>query len=335
MILVTGVSGFVGSSAVKHLANRGYTVSGLLRSTSSLRLLSGLRIPLRYADLGDRDSLLRALDGCGFVVHCAARSLDWGTKKDFVATNVDGVRNIVHAACEVGVKGIVHISTTNVEGFGRRNISEDASDHRELHFLYSRTKLEGENVARELCEKHGINLIVLRPSAIYGHDDWKWTYAMVDRIATGYWPMVGKGRAVFTPLFIENFCSALQLAIEKVSLGGVYNITDNRTISWFEFCKKIAAALGRNLRYRNIPFPVALSVVLFSELCHGIVRPGLNPRFTLYRLLRVSKDFHYSCAEAQEKLGYKPDSDITAHIQKTVQWYIKTKTETDNIIRSW
>jgi nucleoside-diphosphate-sugar epimerase len=323
MVLITGANGFVGSSVLKYLISRGYKALGTVRHSSDLRRLKGFDKHLRFADMTDLNTLVNAMSGCSAMVHCAARSLDWGKKQDFWAVNVQGVQNIVNAAIETKtVRKVVYISTANVAGFGKRNMVESSEISRRLLFLYSRTKLEGERTAQTLCRKNGIAIIVLRPSAVYGPEDWKWSYEMIDRIAHSYWPLINSGQAIFTPVYIENLNQAIVLALKSTVSGGIFNITDDITVSWREFCDKIANHLGVPLNYRNFPSIVALIIATLIGSFQNIFKPNKPPDITLYRVLRSTKDFHYSCEHAKNMLGYKPNSDIDSHIKKTVKWYL-------------
>ena len=323
MIVITGVSGFIGSSTLKHLSSQGYKVAGIVRSTSDLKRVKGFTEQLRFADLLDPGALSTALEDCETLIHCAARSLDWGRQTDFIKANVIGVDNVIQAAIRFGrLKKVVYISSANVAGFGKRDMSEAREDTPKLLFRYSRTKLEGERVAMRLCKKRGVELIILRPSAVYGPEDWKWSYEMVDRLAHSYWPLLNMGRAVFTPVFIENLCRAIELAVRKNGMEGVYNITDNVTVSWVEFCEKIAFYLGVPPSCKSFSYPIALSVAFLYETLRRLFFPGRELKVTVYRVIRSAKDFHYSCNMAIDKLGYRPDSDLNSHIKKMVGWYM-------------
>ena len=322
MILITGANGFVGSAFLKYLSSRGYDVCGLVRRGCDFRRLRNEDVKLKYGDLRNPDSLHKAMKGCNIVIHCAARSLDWGRRRDFEDVNVKGVQNIVEAASRTGtVSKIIYISTANVAGFGLRYMDEQIKDRYRPPFTYSRTKLEGERIATGLCKNLRIALTILRPSAIYGPGDWKFSFEMIDRIANSFWPMVGKGKAVFTPVFIENLCKAAELAVKSNKPFGIYNITDNVTISWMDFSLKVASALGVPLHYRSFPAFFALGAALLYEAFHRVFKPEKEPEITPYRVIRSCKDFHYSCKHAIDELGYEPDPDIDKHIKKTVEWY--------------
>jgi len=322
MILVTGASGFLGSSALKYLDAKGYRVAGLVRKTSNLKRVKEYKHLLRYGDILEPDTLKNALEGCEILIHCAARSMDWGRKRDFEKANITGVKNLINACIERGkLKKLIYVSSANVSGFGKIGIPEAVNGVSGLKFSYSKSKLKGEKIARELCAKNGVELIILRPSAVYGPEDWKWSYEMIDHLAKSYWPLVKRGKALFTPLYIRNFCQALELAVNKKGVEGVYNVTDGVTVSWYEFCERIAFYLGVNPRYRNFPYPVAIGVAFLYEYFFKIFFPLKEPRITIYRVIRSSKNFHYSCNLIVERFGYIPDQNVDSHIKETVDWY--------------
>jgi nucleoside-diphosphate-sugar epimerase len=157
---------------------------------------------------------------------------------------------------------------------------------------------------------------------VYGPEDWKWSYEMVHRLATGSWPLVNEGRAVLTPVYIRNLIRAVELAVYAGnSSDGVYNITDGVTVSWLEFCKKIAAALETPLRVKSYPFCIAYPLGVLSEIEGRLLRRKRGPRLTRYRIIRSSRDFHYTHQKARRELGYTPDTNIDHHLAETVRWY--------------
>ncbi len=77
--------------------------------------------------------------------------------------------------------------------------------------------------------------------------------------------VISGGRAISTPLYIDNLCRAVDLALSQQVSGGIYNITDDVTVSWREFSETIASHLGVRPRFLNIPAPVALSAGILME----------------------------------------------------------------------
>jgi len=112
--LVSGATGFLGSRLAATLAERGYRVRALVRSTSDLSRLSKLGVEVVVGDVGDRASLLRAAAGQRVVFHTAGLVTDWGPAAEFMAANRDGTANVIAACQAAGVSRLVHISSLTV-----------------------------------------------------------------------------------------------------------------------------------------------------------------------------------------------------------------------------
>src|SRR5438445_10564754 len=76
--VLTGATGLLGSHIAEQLVERGERVRALVRSTSDTSFLRALGVELVEGDLGQPDTLPRAVAGADVVYHCAARVGDWG-----------------------------------------------------------------------------------------------------------------------------------------------------------------------------------------------------------------------------------------------------------------
>ena len=316
---ITGANGFVGLSLFKYLQEKEYRVRGIIRSSSSVNSPEKIMKDIVRVDYSRLNELINAFNGLDVVVHCAARSLDWGKRKDFFTANVQLVENVVKASAKTKIKRIIHISTANIEGYGSQMLDETSQNV--PHFKYSKSKWQGENMLKALCEMNEIDYVILRPSAIYGPGDFKWSYAMIERIKNRWWPLINNGNAKFTPLFIENLLKAVEISLNTGHKNSTYNLTDNYTITWRNFSDNIAKILNVTPHYKNYPFHIAIIVSVLSKIIHDIFSPRKEPTITPYRVIRASKDFIYSCKRAINDLNYKPESNIYYNLTKTVEWY--------------
>ena len=112
--LVTGASGFVGWHVARVLLESGHRVRALVRPASRVRELD---VEPAIGDLRDRESLERAVEGCGLVFHVAADYRLWAKDPDeLYRSNVDGTRNLLDAARRAGVERVVYTSTVGCIG---------------------------------------------------------------------------------------------------------------------------------------------------------------------------------------------------------------------------
>ena len=168
--LVTGASGFLGSSLVAALCAHGVRVRALVRPTSKLRRLSGLGAEIVRGDVCDLASLREAARGQQIVFHAAAKVPDWGPRREFFRVNLQGTRNVVAACQDASVGRLVHVSSMTVLGLPRRGaaVDEQSPYDPSPHDAYTASKIQAERLVLEANGQRGLSTVAIRPGAIWG-----------------------------------------------------------------------------------------------------------------------------------------------------------------------
>jgi dihydroflavonol-4-reductase len=196
-VFITGGTGFIGSHLVKRLVQEDHHVTCLVRKTSDRRLLQSLGVAMVEGDVTQRESLHSGMQGCERVVHMAAAFSFWTPDPDiYPRTNVEGERNVMDVALELGIPCIIEVSTFGIWGNAKEKPTNESSLFGEKRSgRYFQTKYEGHLIARELYEKRGLPLVSVYPVAVTGAGD-----------HTGYSPIMKMIKAgQFTShLFPEN-----------------------------------------------------------------------------------------------------------------------------------
>src|ERR1035437_5602833 len=111
-VFVTGATGFVGHHVAQALAAQGADLRLLVRKTSNLANLEGIRGETHIGDLGQPESIRPALTGCDAVMHVAADYRLWiRDPQAMYRANVDGTRDLLRLARESGVRRFVYTSS--------------------------------------------------------------------------------------------------------------------------------------------------------------------------------------------------------------------------------
>src|SRR5262252_4091939 len=118
LAFVTGATGFLGSHVARVLAEQGADIRLLVRSTSNLKNLEGLKAQTATGDLRDAASLEKAMSGCDTVFHIAADYRLWvRDPHEMYRSNVEGTRALLAAARKNGVRRVVYTSSVATIGF--------------------------------------------------------------------------------------------------------------------------------------------------------------------------------------------------------------------------
>ncbi|XP_068636965.1 cinnamoyl-CoA reductase 1-like [Aristolochia californica] len=181
-VCVTGAGGFIASWLVKLLLEKGYTVKGTVRQpedfkNDELKKLSGAaeRLILYKADLLDYQSLRRVFRGCHGVFHMACPLTD--DPEQILATAVDGTKNVINIAADVGVRRVVFTSSIGAIWMDPARSPDtvvDESCWSDVEYCkttknwYCYAKVMAERAAWELCEERRVDLQVVNPAVVLG-----------------------------------------------------------------------------------------------------------------------------------------------------------------------
>jgi nucleoside-diphosphate-sugar epimerase len=174
-VFCTGATGFVGAHSALALLAAGHELELLVRNELAARdwfEARGRHIGRCVTvDIRDQAALRQAMAGCDAVFHAAAAvSLDPRRAREMYDTNVGGTNAVLGAACEVGIRNLLYVSSVMVffhPGAPRVDESTPLADVREP---YSRSKRQSEVVAREF-QRRGVPLQITYPAGVVGPDD--------------------------------------------------------------------------------------------------------------------------------------------------------------------
>ncbi|MGH2869846.1 MAG: GDP-mannose 4,6-dehydratase, partial [Solirubrobacteraceae bacterium] len=155
--LVTGAGGFIGSHLVEELVAAGAEVRAFVRYTSrgdtgNLRFLPPAiltKVEVVAGDLRDPQAVNHAMRDCQTVLHLAALiaiPYSYIHPREVVETNVIGSLNVYEAARQLGIRRLVHVSTSEVYGTAQR-VPIDESHPLRGQSPYSASKIGADRVA--------------------------------------------------------------------------------------------------------------------------------------------------------------------------------------------
>jgi dTDP-glucose 4,6-dehydratase len=177
-ILVTGADGFIGSHLVETLIREGFTVRAFVyyNSFNSWGWLDKCsedvkgQFELFSGDIRDPYGVKEAMRGCDAVMHLAALiaiPFSYNSPDTYVDTNVKGTLNVLQAARELGVKRIIHTSTSEVYGTARFvPITEEHPLQGQSP--YSATKIAADQLAFSFFSSFDLPVVTIRPFNTYG-----------------------------------------------------------------------------------------------------------------------------------------------------------------------
>jgi len=270
-ILVTGGTGVIGSGVIPQLESRGHQVRLLSRNADRAVAQFSGKMAAFAGDVGDRESIRNAADGCDLVLHIAGIVHEEPPAITFAAVNVEGTRNLVDEASRAGASRFVYISSLGAE--------IGASD-------YHRSKFAAEQIVRSFKG----SWTVIRPGNVYGPGDEIISLLLKMVRTLPAIPVIDDGAQEFQPIWFEDLASVLVNLIEHPELDGkAYEVAGDQKTSLNDLIERFSEVTGRSPTRVPIPNLVA-SVASNVAAFLGIHLPVDNENLTMLQEENVVRD---------------------------------------------
>lgn len=322
-VLVTGVSGFVGSTLCEELNRRGREVKALMRKTSAKGNLAQAKFTPVIGDLTERASLLDAVSEADIIFHVAG-VVAAKDRQGFFDANAEGTRNLIAAVKErnPGLKRFIYVSSLAAAGPSTPERARVESDGNSPVSDYGASKLAGEEIV--LAAAADFPVAVVRPPAVYGPRD-KGVFTFFQAISTGVLPLLGlsdPGPRRYSFVHVDDLVQCLMLAgfSEKVKSGDIFYASGDGVYTWGEAMELIAAGMGKKTMRVRLPLGVlgvaAAACSAYTKLS-GKVLP-----FSLDKIKEIEAP-SWSCSneKAKKVLGFEPYWELGKGLKATAQWY--------------
>ena len=191
---------------------------------------------------------------------------------------IEGTRNLIDAAVAAGAKRLVVGSFAIFRGAPSAEVPTDARAASEAVRSMESQTLEASRLGR-------IEGVILRYGLFYGPETGS-TVQMIAMARRRMLPTIRGDRGLLSSIHVEDAASATVAALERAPAGGVYDIVDDRPVSYSEIVEGLAAAAGA-------PRPFAV--------------PAWLPRLLMpYMSRMLALRLPLSNEKARAELGWRP-----------------------------
>jgi dihydroflavonol-4-reductase len=321
LAFVTGATGFLGTHVARALAEQGADLRLLVRSTSNLKNLEGLKAETATGDLRDPPTLEKAMAGCEVVFHAAADYRLWvRDPNEMYRSNVEGTRAIIEAARKNSVRCVVYTSSVATMGFtgnGRPADEDSPVALADMIGHYKRSKFMAEQVALE-AGRNGMRVVTVNPTTPVGERDVKPTPTgriVVDFLKRKFPAYVDTGLNLVD---VRECARGHVAAMEKGKSGERY-ILGGENLTLKQILDKLGAIAGLPSPNVKLPYFVAYVAGAVDETVSGRLL-GREPRATIETVRMGKKKMWASSAKAERELGWKT-TPADAALRRAVDWF--------------
>ena len=236
-VLVTGATGMLGTSVMRHFLGHGHEVHGLSRGNRMRAPFEGEhRVQSDITDKKEMDRLMKSIRP-NVVIHTAALSdVDFceENSKEAHRVNGEGTRILAEASEREGAH-FCYISTDYVFDGEKRDPYREEDPCRPVN-AYGASKWEGERHTQAICRR----FFIVRTSWLFGegHDSFvhhvlKWAETKSElRLVSDKWSI---------PTYTPDLAAWIHALFERKAEAGVYHVANGGGCNWLEYGKEILA----------------------------------------------------------------------------------------------
>jgi dihydroflavonol-4-reductase len=325
VVLVTGVSGFVGAAVARKLVHAGRRVRALARPAAARAHVADLDLEFVDGDLRDPASLERAAQGVRQLYHVAASyRLSLRDPGELFASNVDGTTNIMRAALRAGIERIVYTSSVAALALRHDGGSADEgalADEAVTISAYKKSKLAAEKRVHQMIADEALPAVVVNPTTPIGPRDVKPTPTgrIIVEAAAGRMP--GFVDAGLNLAHVDDVADGHLAAMERGRIGERY-ILGGQNLMLEDMLAEIAQRVGRRPPRWRIPTAPIYPVAAVAEL---IGFASKREPFVTINGLRMAKHLmFFTSRKAELELGYAARS-WKEGVADALAWYLANR----------
>lgn len=318
-ILITGVSGFVGRAVHDELSSRG---------------LAELVVAIRgsFSDLGSSSTVVRipgidgntewqhALDGVDVVIHSAARVHVMNDKSAdplsaFRKVNVEGTLNLARQAAGQRVRRFIFVSSIKVNGESTPPDSPYSADAVPAPLdPYGVSKMEAEMGLRALADETGMEVVIIRPTLVYGPGVKANFLSMMRWIYRGVPLPFGSIHNKRSFVALDNLVDLIVTCVKHPAAANeTFLVSDGEDLSTSELLRRMGTALSRPARLLAAPS------WLLESAASLIGRSDVSRRLCGSLQVDIKKN--------RELLGWTPPIGVDQALRKTAKYFLEHQTK--------
>lgn len=306
--LVTGAGGFIGSHLVEELCRRGAPVRALARYNGRgdtgwlAEIDESCRddVEIVLGDVRDPDQMRAVVEGCDTVFHLAALigiPYSYVSPRQNLDTNAVGTLNILEAARRLGVRRVVHTSTSEVYGTAQY-VPIDERHPLVGQSPYAASKIAADQMTVSYARSFDLPAVIVRPFNTYGPR--QSMRAVIPTIVTqALWSDAIRLGSLDTTrdfTFARDTASGfVHAALAEGVEGGTFNLGVGREITIGDLAALISEVVGRDLPIEQEGSRMRPAASEVDRLCS-------NPE------------------QARELLGWEPEHDLRTGLELTIEW---------------
>ncbi|MDH6309854.1 nucleoside-diphosphate-sugar epimerase [Dysgonomonas sp. PFB1-18] len=326
-ILITGASGFIGSSLIEKALKKGYDTWAGIRKSSSREYLQDERIRFIDLDFGDKAKLEEQLrefvsehGKFDYIVHNAGVTKCLNAE-DFDRVNFGYTANFIDALQAVNAVPEKFILMSSLSAIGVGDEVNYAplklNDTPNPNTAYGKSKLKAEQY---LQATNDFPYIILRPTGVYGPRE-KDYFLMVKTVKSGLDVGAGFKPQHLTFIYVRDLVDAVYLGLESDVRDKAYFVADGDVYTDKEYTRLVKEVIGKkHVLSLKVPLWLLKGISVIAEEVSKLTKKPSTLNRDKYKIMK-QRNWECDITPLVNDLGFSPKYNLRRGLEESVQWY--------------
>lgn len=326
-ILITGASGFIGSTIVDKALEQGFETWAGIRATSSRQYLQDDRIHFIDLPYHDKEKLREQLGTFvseqgkfDYIIHVAGVTKAL-RKTDFDTVNHDFTRDFAKVLIDLNAVPDTFVLMSSLSALGAGDelgYTPMGTTHiPNPNTVYGRSKLKAEEFLKNLTD---FPYLILRPTGVYGPRDSDY-FILMKAVQKGLNVGVGYRKQLLSFIYSEDLADAIFLLLKKGITRKEFLVSDGDCYTDSEFNAIVQEALQRKRVVRlKVPLFLVRPAAYLSEKISLLLGKATAFNSDKYHIMK-QRNWACDISPLQEEVGFEPKYPLKEGVAKTVAWY--------------
>jgi nucleoside-diphosphate-sugar epimerase len=311
-ILITGVSGFIGSNLAIVAYNKGLEIRGAVRIKSS-------DVPKFVeqnviGDISADTNWKKALNTIDIVIHSAARvhimsDMSCDILSEYRKINVSATLNLAEQAAKAGVKRFIYLSSIKVNG--EETVKRNQFTPEDLFIpkdFYALSKYEAEKGLLMLAEVSNMEVVIIRPPLVYGAGVKANFNRMMELLNKETLLPLGSIYNKRSLVALDNLLDLIIKCLDHPkAVNEIFLVSDGEDLSTTQLLQRTASALGK----KTYLLPVNQKILKLMLIALG--KKDLA--------CRICGSLQVDISKTQRVLDWKPPVSVDEGLMKAAKYF--------------
>ena len=292
-ILITGGSGFVGSSLVKKCLDVGYKVINIDLLNMEIENPNYLYVKEDILNIEKIRAYFKEVD---IVIHAAAKLPLHKKKSEYKEVNIQGTKNIVKLSNDFNIKYFMYLSSSAI--MGKQNTQIDEIAEPKPFEPYGISKYEGEIILKKSLNKD-ITYSIIRPRTVVGNERLG-IFGLLFSFFQENIPVfiLGNGKNTLQLIDKDELIEVIYRLLNQY-IGGIYNLGNNDKTNIFNTFQNFKIKINSKSSIIKLPKKTTIFILTILD------KLGLSP-FAPYHYKAFGESVMFKPSKAYELVNFTP-----------------------------